>query len=30
LDKDVSDEQLKSAEAFGEVLSLLNWGYQQI
>jgi hypothetical protein len=28
LDKDVSDEQLKSAEAFGEVLSLLNWSYQ--
>jgi hypothetical protein len=28
LDKDVSNEQLKSAEAFGEVLSLLNWSYQ--
>jgi hypothetical protein len=29
LGKKVSDEQLKSAEAFGEVLSLLNLVYQQ-
>ncbi|MCZ8133911.1 MAG: DUF4924 family protein [Algoriphagus sp.] len=29
LGKKVSDEQLKAAEAFGEVLSLLNIAYQQ-
>ncbi|MCU0401026.1 MAG: DUF4924 family protein [Algoriphagus sp.] len=29
LGKKVSDEQLKAAEAFGEVLSLLNLAYQQ-
>jgi len=29
LGKKISDEQLKSAEAFGEVLSLLNLVYQQ-
>ncbi len=29
LGKKVSDEQVKAAEAFGEVLSLLNYHYQQ-
>jgi hypothetical protein len=29
LGKKVSDDQLKAAEAFGEVLSLLNLAYQE-